>query len=39
VLFAAVPTAVAINGDHHVRGLATHAYSGGDLREAYELVR
>jgi phosphoserine phosphatase len=38
-LFAAVPTAVAINGDHHVRSLATHAYSGGDLREAYELVR
>ena len=39
VLFAAVPTAVAINGDHHVQDLATHAYSGGDLREAYELVR
>jgi phosphoserine phosphatase len=38
-LFAAVPTAVAINGDHHVRTLATHAYTGGDLREAYALVR
>jgi phosphoserine phosphatase len=39
VLFAAVPTSVAVNGDHHVSGLATHAYAGGDLREAYGLVR
>jgi phosphoserine phosphatase len=38
-LFAAVPTSVAINGDHHVSGLATHNYSGGDLREAYGIVR
>lgn len=38
-LFAAVPTSVAVNGDHHVSGLATHAYAGGDLREAYSLVR
>lgn len=38
-IFAAVPAAVAVNADHHLSGLATHAYSGGDLREAYELVR
>jgi phosphoserine phosphatase len=38
-LFAAVPTSVAVNGDHHVSGLATHRYAGGDLREAYGLVR
>lgn len=38
-LFAAVPTSVAVNGDHHVSGLATHTYAGGDLREAYGLVR
>jgi phosphoserine phosphatase len=38
-LFAAVPTSVAVNGDHHVSGLATHVYAGGDLREAYGLVR
>lgn len=38
-LFAAVPTSVAVNGDHHVSGLATHMYAGGDLREAYSLVR
>ncbi|NUT37772.1 MAG: HAD-IB family phosphatase [Hamadaea sp.] len=38
-LFAAVPTAVAVNGDHHVRDLATHAYAGDDLRDAYALVR
>jgi len=38
-LFAAVPTSVAVNGDHHVRGLATYAYAGDDLREAYGLVR
>ena len=37
-LFAAVPTSVAVNGDHHVSGLATHTYAGGDLREAYGLV-
>ncbi|MDN3297776.1 HAD-IB family phosphatase [Streptomyces ficellus] len=38
-IFATVPVAVAINADHHLSGLATHAYTGGDLREAYELVR
>jgi len=37
-LFAAVPVSVAVNGDSHVSGLATHAYAGGDLREAYALV-
>jgi phosphoserine phosphatase len=38
-IFAAVPVAVAVNADHHLSGLATHTYTGGDLREAYELVR
>ncbi|MEU3499683.1 HAD-IB family phosphatase [Streptomyces hundungensis] len=38
-LFAAVPVSVAVNADHHLEGLATHAYTGDDLREAYALVR
>jgi phosphoserine phosphatase len=38
-IFAAVPRAVAVNADHHLAGLATHTYSGGDLREAYAVVR
>lgn len=38
-LFAAVPASVAVNADHHVSGLATHAYTGRDLRAAYELMR
>ncbi|WP_027346085.1 HAD family hydrolase [Hamadaea tsunoensis] len=38
VLFTAVGTSVAVNGDHHVSGIATHRYAGGDLREAYRLV-
>ncbi|MFF9013196.1 HAD family hydrolase [Streptomyces sp. NPDC014870] len=38
-LFAAVPVTVAINADHHLAGLSRHAYTGSDLREAYELVR
>ncbi|MFE7566475.1 HAD family hydrolase [Streptomyces sp. NPDC057539] len=38
-IFATVPRAVAVNADHHLSGLATHTYRGGDLREAYELVR
>lgn len=38
-IFAAVPVAVAVNADHHLSELATHAYTGSDLREAYELVR
>ncbi|WP_046494292.1 HAD family hydrolase [Streptomyces odonnellii] len=37
-IFAVVPRAVAVNADHHLSGLATHTYSGGDLREAYQLV-
>ncbi|MEU1307406.1 HAD-IB family phosphatase [Streptomyces cinnamoneus] len=37
-LFAAVPVSVAINADHHVRHLASHAYTGLDLRGAYERV-
>ncbi|MFE7607976.1 HAD family hydrolase [Streptomyces celluloflavus] len=38
-LFAAVPASVAVNADHHVSDLASYAYAGRDLREAYELVR
>jgi phosphoserine phosphatase len=38
-IFASVPTTVTVNADHHLLGLATCAYTGGDLREAYELVR
>ncbi|MER5970789.1 HAD-IB family phosphatase [Streptomyces sp. NPDC002055] len=38
-LFAAVPTSVAVNADHHLTDLASRAYTGRDLREAYELVR
>ncbi|MEU8570386.1 haloacid dehalogenase-like hydrolase [Streptomyces pathocidini] len=38
-LFGAVPVSVAVNADHHVSGLASCAYDGRDLREAYELVR
>jgi phosphoserine phosphatase len=38
-IFTVVPTTVAMNADHHLSGLATHTYTGGDLREAYELVR
>ncbi|GAA2064846.1 hypothetical protein GCM10009801_09780 [Streptomyces albiaxialis] len=37
-LFAEVPVSVAVNADHHVRELASHQYSGRDLREAYALV-
>ncbi|MFG2224744.1 HAD family hydrolase [Streptomyces sp. NPDC048644] len=37
-LFAAVPVSVAVNADHHVSELASAAYAGRDLREAYELV-
>ncbi|WKX71534.1 HAD family phosphatase [Streptomyces sp. XD-27] len=37
-LFAALPMSVAVNADHHVRGIASFAYTGKDLREAYELV-
>ncbi|KIF68921.1 hydrolase [Streptomyces sp. AcH 505] len=38
-VFRVVDTAVAVNADHHLAGLATHTYTGGDLREAYALVR
>lgn len=38
-LFAIVPETVAVNADHHLAGLARHSYTGGDLREAYTLVR
>ncbi|WP_438487014.1 HAD family hydrolase [Streptomyces sp. S186] len=38
-LFAVVRESVAVNADHHVSGLAKYAYTGRDLREAYELVR
>ncbi|MYW63961.1 HAD hydrolase family protein [Streptomyces sp. SID8379] len=38
-LFGAVPVSVAVNADQYVVGLATHSYTGRDLREAYELVR
>ncbi|WP_326689279.1 MULTISPECIES: HAD-IB family phosphatase [unclassified Streptomyces] len=37
-LFAAVPVSVAVNADHHVRTLASHAYTGRDLRGAYQFV-
>jgi phosphoserine phosphatase len=37
-LFRVVGNAVAVNGDHHVARIATHAYNGGDLRGAYGLV-
>ncbi|MEU1376827.1 haloacid dehalogenase-like hydrolase [Streptomyces triculaminicus] len=37
-LFAVVPVSVAVNADHHVRDIASHAYGGRDLREAYALV-
>ncbi|MFE7539935.1 HAD family hydrolase [Streptomyces platensis] len=38
-LFAAVPQSVAVNADHHVSDLASYAYAGCDLRDAYALVR
>ncbi|MET9292161.1 HAD-IB family phosphatase [Streptomyces sp. NPDC003077] len=38
-LFAALPVSVAVNADHHVSGLASYAYTGRDLRDAYTLVR
>ncbi|MEU3691995.1 HAD family hydrolase [Streptomyces narbonensis] len=38
-LFAIVRDTVAVNADHHLAGISRHSYSGGDLREAYDLVR
>ncbi|MBL1096276.1 HAD family hydrolase [Streptomyces coffeae] len=37
-LFAVVPYSVAVNADHHVSDIASCAYSGHDLRGAYELT-
>ncbi|MGW1531656.1 HAD family hydrolase [Streptomyces aureus] len=37
-LFGIVPVSVAVNADRHLRGLATHSYTGQDLRAAYQLV-
>lgn len=37
-LFGVVPVSVAVNADHHVSGIATLAYAGRDLREAYALT-
>ncbi|WP_225832758.1 HAD family phosphatase [Streptomyces sp. NK08204] len=37
-LFAVVPVSVAVNADGHLAGLATHAYTGRDLWDAYELA-
>jgi phosphoserine phosphatase len=34
-----VPISVAVNADHHLSDISTHAYTGMDLWEAYELVR
>ncbi|ALO09705.1 Phosphoserine phosphatase [Streptomyces venezuelae] len=38
-LFAIVRDTVAVNADHHLAGISRHSYAGGDLREAYDLVR
>ncbi|MET9671659.1 HAD-IB family phosphatase [Streptomyces sp. NPDC006482] len=38
-LFTVVRHTVAVNADHHLAGLSRHSYTGGDLREAYALVR
>lgn len=38
-LFGVVPVSVAVNADSRLSGLATHAYMGKDLWDAYELVR
>jgi phosphoserine phosphatase len=37
-LFGVVPVSVAVNADRHLRGLASHVYTGRDLRDAYQLV-
>ncbi|MET7763540.1 HAD-IB family phosphatase [Streptomyces sp. NPDC005393] len=37
-LFTVVPFSVAVNADHHVSEIASCAYTGRDLREAYELA-
>ncbi|CAM5575738.1 hypothetical protein SNARM312S_07610 [Streptomyces narbonensis] len=38
-LFAIVRDTVAVNADHHLARISRHSYSGGDLGEAYDLVR
>ncbi|MET7679460.1 haloacid dehalogenase-like hydrolase [Streptomyces sp. NPDC005423] len=38
-LFGVVPVSVAVNADLHLSSIATHAYAGLDLWDAYELVR
>lgn len=38
-LFEVAGTSVAVNADHHVSGLATVSYHGGDLYEAYCIGR
>ncbi|GAA2486834.1 hypothetical protein GCM10010393_17440 [Streptomyces gobitricini] len=38
-IFVTVPVVVPINADHHLSGLVRQIYTGGDLREGYELVR
>ncbi|MET7933559.1 HAD-IB family phosphatase [Streptomyces sp. NPDC005322] len=37
-LFTVVPFSVAVNADHHVSEIASCAYTGRDLREAYQLT-
>ncbi|MFE7775587.1 hypothetical protein ACFU5O_17125 [Streptomyces sp. NPDC057445] len=37
--FAVLPVAVALNADHHLSRLTTHACTKSDPREAYELMR
>ncbi|MFJ1529764.1 HAD family hydrolase [Streptomyces mirabilis] len=37
-LFEVAPVSIAVNGDAHVRSLASVGYSGRDLWEAYELA-
>ncbi|MEU6481310.1 haloacid dehalogenase-like hydrolase [Streptomyces sp. NPDC047017] len=37
-LFGVVPVSVAVNADQQLSGLATHAYTGRDLWDAYALV-
>ncbi len=38
-LFRVAGVSIAVNADDHVRHLATHAYNGPDLNEAYQLAR
>lgn len=38
-MFRVAGVSVAVNGDDHVRHLATHAYDGDDIFDAYQLAR